>query len=741
MSRFSRINTIWRKELIDTLRDRRTLIAMVLVPMVLYPALMLGSLQAFEVQVSHLVQEEYSVAVADHAVQLWLRRLIDTDPQRRPAAGTQPSTATPDLQSTPSDFGEMDRPGRGRHTATARASVRENPPEYRILVLPDVLRAVVEGRVHAGLLLDGPPPDPEPAGVRRVGLIYDETEIRSEIAATGLMGILERANERIVRQRLASHQLTPEFLEPLALVEHNVASAEKMAGSILGQIVPLILIIMTLTGAIYPAIDLTAGERERGTLETLMVAPVPAVDLIAGKFIVVTLIGLLSALLNLLSIGGTIYLGGLGELLTQGSQLVFPLSALPWVLLLLVPLAVMFSAVLLAVCSFARSFKEAQNYVVPVMLAAMIPGVAGVLPGTRLEGPMIVMPVANIVVLTRELFLGRFDLPAILWVLLSTSLYAAAAIAVAARLFGQEAVLFADAGSVRTLFLRRFFTPRASPTAASALLVLAVVYTLNFYVQQALGGPDRLGEVGFLAAVALTLVVLLGLGPLLMAVYLRLNVATSFLLAPPHPRAIIAALCFGASTWMLAAAWLNYQQNWMPLDPWVAQQMAQRLGFWKELNPWLVLFFLALVPALVEEWFFRGFVLSGLRSSLNRWAAVLIVSLAFGLHHYSAHRMIITTLLGVLLGLLVVRYGSIWPAVMAHMAHNAVSILAAHPRGLEPLLRPLGMSIERGAFPNGWLAAALVLTLIGLLICLFDPRRRQRDPGAYHPASASDAAG
>jgi sodium transport system permease protein len=741
MSRFSRINTIWRKELADTLRDRRTLIAMVLVPMVLYPALMLGSLQALEVQVSYLVQEEYNIAVAAEDVQLWLRRLIDSDPVRRARAETQPTATMPGLDAQSPTPEPPGRPGRSRRTVTARAGVRQSPPEYKIFVVPDVVRAVIEGRVHTGVVLDGPPPDPDSSSARRVGLVYDETDIRSEIASAGLMGIFERASERIVRQRLADYALTPEFLEPLAVIEHNVASAEKMAGSILGQIVPLILIIMTLTGAIYPAIDLTAGERERGTLETLMVAPVPAADLIAGKFIVVTLIGLLSALLNLLSIGGTIYLGGLGELLTQGSQLVFPLSALPWVLLLLVPLAVMFSAVLLAVCSFARSFKEAQNYIVPVFLAAMIPGVVGVLPGTRLEGPIVVMPVANIVVLTRELFLGRFDLQAILWVLLSTSLYATAAIAVAARLFGQEAVLFADAGSVRTLFQRRFFTPRAAPTAASALLVLAVVYTLNFYVQQALGGPDRLGEVGFLAAVALTLVVLLGLGPLLVAVYLRLHVPSSFHLAAPRPGAIVAALCFGASTWVLATAWLIFQQRWMPLDPWVAQQMAQKLGFWKELAPWHALFFLALVPALVEEWFFRGFVLSGLRGGLNRWTAVLVVALSFGLHHYSAHRLVITTLLGVLLGVLVIQYGSIWPAVLAHLSHNAMSLLAAHPRGLEPVLSSLGLATERGEVPTGWLLAAALLTLAGLLICFLDPQRERSRPHTYQPDSASGVVG
>ena len=101
----------------------------------------------------------------------------------------------------------------------------------------------------------------------------------------------------------------------------------------------------------------------------------PTVDLIAGKFVVVTLIGLMSAVLNLISVGGTIYLAGVGSMLSPGTEFVIPLSALPWILLLLIPMAVMFSATLLAVCSFARSFKEAQNYIVPVMLAAMIPGV------------------------------------------------------------------------------------------------------------------------------------------------------------------------------------------------------------------------------------------------------------------------------------------------------------------------------------------------------------------------------
>ncbi len=722
MSRFWRVNTIWRKELVDTLRDRRTVIAMVLVPMVLYPALMLGSLQALEVQVSFLVRQEYTVAVADENVQRWLRRLIDSDPARKL---DQPDAPAETLVGTNepgrATRAEIERELRAEGASSAaRAGVRARPPPFRIVVEPQVREAVREGSAHVGVTLSGPLQALEADGALEVTLIFDESEVRStRFAAPGLRGVLERANRRTVEQRLARVGLEPEFIRPLRVQDENIASAERMAGAALGQIVPLILILMTITGSIYPAIDLTAGERERGTLETLMVAPVATVELIAGKFIVVTLIGMLSAVLNLVSIGGTIYLGGLGQVLTQGEQFIFPLSALPWILVLLIPMAVMFSALLLAVCSFARSFKEAQNYIMPVMVAAMIPGVVGILPGTRLEGPILVMPVANIVVLTRDLFLGRFDYNAIFLVALSTSLYAGAAVAVAAKLFGQEAVLFSDSGSIKTLFQRRFFRPRRVPSVAQALLLLALVYTLNFYIQQALGKSGLANGPGYLVAVALTLTTLLLIGPLASAWYLRCDVADTFRLRVPAPLPIFAALCFGASTWVLAKAWIVLQQHWMPLDPAFLQALEQQLGWLRDTSPLVAVFLLALVPAVCEEFFFRGFVLSGVRDGLNRYAALIIVSLAFGLFHYSAHRMVATSVLGLLLGLLVLRSASLWPAMLAHFLHNGISILSERWPDFRGWLEQSGMPSALDQLPSQpWLLVASGLTCLGVVLCV-----------------------
>jgi ABC-2 type transport system permease protein/sodium transport system permease protein len=743
MNRFSRINTIWRKELIDTLRDRRTLIAMIFVPMVLYPAMMLGSLQGFELQFSRLTREEYKVAVPSDAVRQWLRWVLDTDPARRPGVEGLPAEKVIELaEKGEPDANAAERPPPARQSAedAARAHVREHPPEYVIEVVPQLaqLRAqVMTGKVHVGLVLSDGVPERHSLDSTEVTLVIDQTDVRSQqIAAPGLEGVLKRLNEFMLAQRLREKELDTAFVRPIEVRQEAVAPPEKVGGSILGQIVPLILVIMTITGAIYPAIDLTAGERERGTLETLMVAPVPTVDLIAGKFVVVALIAMLSAALNLLSIGGTIYLGGLGNLLSRGGQVVIPLSALPWVLMVLVPLAIMFSAALLAVCSFARSFKEAQNYVMPVMVAAMIPAVVGILPGTRLEGPLLIMPVTNIVILTRDLFTGRFDVFAIVWVTLSTTLYAGAAVAVAAKLFGQEAVLFADSGSIKTIFQRRFFKPADRPTAAQAALLLAVVFSANFFVQQKLLTlPGMAGTVWFWVGLAGVIVALFVLLPLATAVYTRVRIAPAFRLVRSPAMAWPAALCFGLSTWILAQAWLAFQQTWLPIPPEMEkafEQISDQLG---TLPPLVAIFFLALVPAIGEELFFRGYALSGLRGGLGKIAAVLVVAVAFGVYHQSVHRLIATSALGALFGLLVVQYRAIWPAMLAHFMHNGISALCTREDALKPVLQRLGYSLgDSGVPPLPWIIGSAMLLCVGLALCLrAAPPEKALEDGAAVP--------
>jgi sodium transport system permease protein len=728
MSRFSRIETIFRKELTDTLRDRRTLFAMLLVPLILYPTLLIGTLQYAEVQHLAAQVERYEIAVPDAQTADWLERCLQTDIARRAAAEGVPAEQLPELREElrqdPPAEPNSDQVLSGKEESQ-RALQRQQELVFEILVTENIESAVLSGKADVGLILEGPQPLYTSDKNTRITMLFDQTEDRSaRYAAPALEGILARLEATIIYARLDRADLTPDVLEPIDLKVQNVAPPERIGGSILGTIVPLILIMMTISGAIYPAIDLTAGERERGTLETLMVAPVPAIDLITGKFMVVTCISMLTATLNLVTLGFTIQVMGAGQLLAGGAtEFEFPLHLIPLVLIILIPFAIMFSALLLAVASFARSFKEAQNYVTPVLVAGIVPAAIGMMPGTRLEGPLLVLPVTNIVVLTRDLFLGKFDIVIVMVVVLSTCLYAGAAVAMAARLFGQEAVLFADSGSIKSMFVRRFFKPAAAPSMMLVLLVTSLVYLGNVILQNSLAQQAWLQADGrrLLGAIMSVLIVLLGGVPLLVASYRRIEITSAFRLGKPRPLGLLAGVCFGCSTWLLVLAWMPIQARFMPMPEDVQQAFAQyNLIFAKVPLIWLLIA-LAVVPALIEEFFFRGFMLSGVRTVLGPLTALIVVSLAFAMFHQSVHRLIVTFALGLVLGLLSLRDGSIWPGMIAHLMHNGLSLLVTSDSPLKHWVESWGMVIptELGhemSIPTGMIVVCFGLVLAGLFL-------------------------
>ncbi|MCH8853928.1 MAG: ABC transporter permease, partial [Planctomycetes bacterium] len=468
MLNFTRIKRLYIKEMLDILRDRRALIAMIVVPIVLYPLLMLGSIQAATLQLGKLKEKPLIIGVQTHDVAQSLTAILKEDAER--AARRQAKADEEGVKI-------------GESAAIKKFQIivveKQNLEEW--VRTSDV--------VDCGVTFDPQPLPPNWQAWQQVQaeVVADSTELGSAVAGARLRNALHRHGRSIVKLRNDWEGRPEWYINPMVVKEIDVATAEKRGGGMLGQILPLILILMTITGSIYPAIDLTAGERERGTLETLMVCPIPVVEIIIGKFLVVSSVALTGAALNLCSMGLTLQFGGFNEALAGGAETTIPIRVLPVILLFLIPLAVLFSAVMLAVCSFARTFKEAQHYVMPVMVCALVPAGLAVLPGTELEGVMVVMPVANMVLLTRELLLGNADAGTILIALLSTCLYAFTAVAIAVRVFGQEAVMFADSGSWRAQFDRRMIRPSAHPKPTLALMYVALLFPVWFYIQGGLG--------------------------------------------------------------------------------------------------------------------------------------------------------------------------------------------------------------------------------------------------------------
>ncbi len=697
-----RIRVIYVKELVDILRDRRTLIAMMVVPVLLYPLLMLGSVQAISVQESSLRQDSIVVAAPDAVQRAYLAMLIEKD---RQALEREADAATQGV----SDAKDRPQPLDPPYDASTDPAKRD-------------LKALVRAReIHVGVRVSGYQDFDGLTGHLTFELFYDPEEVRSNLAAKRVEEFLQRTSQRCVRLRLDRYGVPVEALEPLTIQRRELPTA----GSILSQILPLILVMMTITGAIYPAIDLTAGERERGTLETLMVCPVPVIDLIVGKFLVITTIAIMGAVLNLASISATAYFGGFQAVLSGSEEIAFPFAVFPIILLALIPFAILFSALLIAVCSYAHTFKEAQNYITPIILAALVPGGIAFLPASKLAGPLLVVPVANMVLLTKELLLGasagriiggNVAWSSVAWVLASTTLYAAAAVAAATKIFGTEAVIFSDTGSIRSAFVRRLIRPAASPSLSMAALVVALLFPAWFYFQNGLQTATKGDVLAVLRASAMWMPLLFLVAPLLVMLYWKVNVGSTWCLRGTRWRFYAAAALLGLTAWVPLHELFLLQTKVLPVPE---QLLAAETSFNAELqalSPWAALLMIAVIPGVCEEFFFRGFLMSGLRGPGRKWTAILAAAGVFSLFHFVYLKVPTTMVLGVLLGYLCWQAGSIGPAVLAHILHNGFVVVRSRFSALEGLL-----SIDRAHplahLPTGLVILAVVLAALALALC------------------------
>ncbi|MFQ5413351.1 MAG: ABC transporter permease subunit/CPBP intramembrane protease [Phycisphaerae bacterium] len=686
-----RIATIYAKELLDILRDRRTLIAMVVVPIVLYPLLMLGSIQAVSYQAASLEQETFIVGVTSEAQWDMLKALIVRDAAWIEAQSERFGRESAAGQALPRPLTDDVRWVALRSVATLEQYVRDRKIQVAV-------------RFRDNKLIDSSD------RTNHVELSADEEEIRSRNARDRIRDMIERVADRTVARRLTDADLSKAFIAPFEVTTVDLSTPS----SVLGEILPLILVLMTVTGAIYPAIDVTAGERERGTLESLMVCPVPHIDLIVGKFFVVTTVAIVGATLNLGSVTATVYFGGFKQVIASNDGSV-PLGRMALILLSLIPFAVFMSAIMMAVCCCARTFKEAQNYVTPVILAVLVPGGLAALPGTSLGGVMLVVPVSNMVLLSREMLLGApipFGSAAI--VLLSTTLYAASAVAVAANVFGRESVAFADAGSMKASLSRRLIKPAARPPVSMALLLTALLFPTWFFVQTALSPSSDEGGAGQLTATAVWMPVLFVVLPVSVLWYWKVDLVGGFACRVPRMRYIAAGVLIGVAAWVPVHEITVLQGQMLPMPERTVEALEAMERVIRSLHPAQALMCLAVVPALCEELLFRGLLLTGLATALRPASAVIASAVVFGVFHFALFRFVPTTALGVVLGLLCWRARSIVPGVIAHMLHNGVTLSALY----WPWRAALGIPDDPnpGHLPLHVLGAGSAVFLIGLFV-------------------------
>ena len=581
----------------------------------------------------------------------------------------------------------------------------------------DLRQHVREQKIDLGIL------GPEQSESGRLELIHREGSINSRQALRFVEERLIALNELILRDRIRKMGRRPN----LAFRPERDTVTVPVRDTTLSTIVPMILILMTVTGAVYPAIDLTAGERERGTLEMLMASPVSRLKLLLAKYVAVVTVAFLTALVNLTAMTITLQSTGLGRVLFGESGLGFVRVA--QILALLVLFAAFFSAVLLALTSFARSFKEAQAYLIPLMLLSLGPGVVSLLPGLQLQGVLAITPVSNIVLLARDLCGGGVNPLMAAVAVLSTCLYTLAAIGVAARIFGTDAVMSGGQGELRSLFTANADRRGGVSSVSGALLCLAILFPLYFVASTGLGQLSELSLPVRLALSGIATSLLFGAVPLIAIRLQRLDPWQAFGLHAAVPAAFTVALLLGVSVWPIAHEIIMFAES-LGISSIRPEQLAAAEGLLAELrtiSPILILAAMAFAPAIFEELFFRGYLFSALRQATSRRNTILISALLFGLFHVisngalSVERFLPSTFMGLLLGWLCYQSGSVLPGMLLHASHNGFLMMLSYYKD-ELAARGIGIE-EQSHMPPLWIGTSVAVLVTGLFLIAVLPRR------------------
>ncbi len=405
------IATIYTKELRDMLRDRRTLLSMIIIPTLVMPAIM--ALIGF---ISFKIVRE--------------------------ARATAPTVML---------IGGDDSPA-------VRAALAAHDKVKIVPAAADWKQRISDKKVRAAVELPAGFDAALAQGAAAAVKIYNyEGEMRSAFAVTELRRFFNDYRDKEIAGRLERRSLPAELVKPFELKTENVAPPEKVGGNVIGGLIPYLFILLAFTGAMYPAMDLTAGEKERGTMETILCSPVARIDLVLGKFLMVLTASLSTVLFSLLSMSLTFLVGGslfskFGAGAAAGAAKTAaaagpalpsldPLGMLA-VLGMVIPVAVLFSAALLAISLFAKSFKEAQSYVSPLIIVIILPAVVGMLPGVELNAKLALVPILNVSLVSKELVSGVWQWPYLALIFGSTCVYAAAALGLAVKMFQREDVIF-----------------------------------------------------------------------------------------------------------------------------------------------------------------------------------------------------------------------------------------------------------------------------------------------------------
>ena len=730
------VKLIFARELRDQLRDRRTLFTVVVMPIVLYPLMGMAMLQ-----VAQFMRE--------YPTKIWI---IGNDNLAESPALVVNGKVSPDfVNDSESELVQLwlGQPQDSQFKALV-SQFRENPNSPSASVLVDqLIQAEMKARgldvavvvpSEVAFVNDQMVDGAEPVVARansppKIYVFQNSASDQSRIGAQRIKSVISRWQKSVIKQRLADNGISPAMVSGVEVVDADVADKLSKQTAIWSKLFPFIIMIWSLTGAFYPAIDLCAGEKERGTFETLLSSPAARSEIAIGKLLTVMSFSTTTALLNLISMAFTglfvaSRMGGMPGGIGLG---VPPLACIGWLLVALIPISALFSAIALAAAAFARSSKEGQYYLVPLMMISMPLMMIPMMPSIKLDFGSSLIPVTGLMLFLRGLIEGqyaeclKFGAP----VCIVTFACCWFAVRWVVQQFNSESVLFrpSERFGVGTWFRHVLRERGQLPSFGNAILCAVVILVAKFFIGFAVSTPQNF--LGFAKITVIILAATIAVPAIMMALFLTRSPAKSLKLNLCSPAAACAAMLMAIMlnplfTWFTGLVMIVYPPSG---DMFVLQEAVSGI-LGTAPNIFAILAVFALAPAIFEELAFRGFILSGLQSLRNKWQAILMTSILFGVAHGVLQQSVITCVVGVVMAIIAVQTKSIFPCMLFHFTHNSMTVLlsSAKPAVVESTSLNLFLTSTNGINYQYAVLPGLCMTIVGIVLLVWMLKQKLPDP-------------
>ncbi len=714
---WDQIKIIFHREMRDQLRDRRTLFTIVVLPLVLYPLLGMVLLQM--TQFTRVQEVRICVAGKEH----WPEhpRLFESVSN---SVADSPDSVSRGVEFISQSVGD-------ELTAKMRTQARIElaSGQYDLWVfIPKGGKIQPSGNRDQNITANGEELEATISNVDGIPSLYilgNRASERSLLAERRFRTMLAHWQQRWLKEQLRTHDLDPRLADPISVATSDIAPPDTRSALLWSKILPFVMLIWALTGAFYPAIDLCAGEKERGTLETLLSSPANRREIVWGKLLTVYCFSICTALLNLTSmqVTASVLMRQFGRLgIAEGLDSLgpLPISSLGWLIVILLPMSALFSALALAIAALARSSKEGQYYLMPMLLVCMPLVLLPMLPGMTLSVGTCVLPITGAVMLARSFIEGQYHeawihAPFVVIVTASCCILAAKW---AEKQFESESVLFRENERFGiSSWLRHLWRDRASVASpAEAILCGLVILVALFFGR--LVSSDTVLNWDSIARSSLRTQIALVLGPsLLMATVLTRSLRPSMGLRVPRFLDLSVCVLFAVCLHPLYSriVWfLNREYSMGSETQAVLEQLQGVISAAPWHSVWIVM---AIIPAICEELTFRGFIFNGLKQKNNVLRAILISALFFGFSHGMLQQSIAASMMGIVLGMIAWKTGGVFCGLAFHVTHNTLSTFLpqwiAEESNLPTTMRWAFSRTSEGVdYSSLWLTVSVLLSLL-----------------------------